>query len=548
MKPWERYQQTQPAEGLKPWERYQRLAEESVDTGESIMPPAQPAPEPVEDIGRTVLEQGMQGATFGFGDEVSDRIGAGIAALATGEGYEDLLGEARQMRQGRSTRQIKQDPWTAIASNIAGSLLTGGAGATTRGGTALAKSLATGGLPVRIAKGATAAAASGGLYGAGQAQEGERLEGAQEGAIGGALIGGALPAVGTAVRGAILPKIEGAAQALAQRAKQFNIPLSMDQVAPSKFRKTVKKVSQQIPFSGVDAFEDTQTKAFTKAVARTIGQETDNLSPAVMKNFKRDAEKKFGDVLIGVDIKSTADDVVKLNNIYKEAESSLGSDLLSIVKKNIDSTIKDIDATDLKGVKLTSMRSSLLNKTQKAQGEAKQFIGDIVDVVEDIAERNAPASKVSKLREARREWRNYKTIEPLLEKSTDGTINPVLLSNRVAASKYIKASEADIGSDDLVDLGRIGKELLVKSGGSDTFEKTALGAGLVGAAFNPQTGALLAGTAAANRLMQELARLQPRVAQAVAKGGRRFLPKSLIPALLAGQAGAKTTAKSEQTE
>ena len=157
---------------------------------------------PEQGTGRTALEQGLQGATFGFADELTDRLGAGIASLATGEKYGDLLKEARGMSKERMAQQMEQNPATSIASNIGGALLTGGAGATTKAGTAAANMLRTGGTAARIGKGALAGAASGGLYGAGTSDEGKRLEGAGQGAVAGFALGGAIPAVGAAVKSA----------------------------------------------------------------------------------------------------------------------------------------------------------------------------------------------------------------------------------------------------------------------------------------------------------------------------------------------------------
>lgn len=503
-------------------------------------------PEVQEGAGRTALEQGLQGATFGFADEISDRLGAGIASLLTDEDYDSLLQEARRMSQARGERQSSQLPEVAIPAQVAGSLLTGGAGMATKGGAALAKTIASGGLPSRIAKGAAAGAVSGGLYGAGGAQEGERLAAAEEAALTGAALGGASPAAGEVVRSTILPKVDEAIQPLARKAREFGIPLSIDQVAPSRARNTLKKVSQKIPLSGVGQFEDKQRAAFNKAVAKTIGQDADDLSPKVIKAFKRDAEKKFGNAVIGKDIPVTSSDLNALEQIYNNAETAISSDLLSIVRKNIDTAVKDLGTPDLKGAKLASLRSSLIKKLPRVQGEAKEYVGDIVEVIDDIAERVVTPSKMTALKEARREWRNYKTIEPLLEKATKGQINPTMLQNRVAQSKFIRAAEAEVGEDDLVDLARIGKELLPISGGSDTFEQTALATGVVGSAFEPTTGALLAGTTAANRVMQELNRLSPRVAAAVEKGGARFIPESLKPALLAGLVAAEQTKNEEK--
>lgn len=174
-------------EGTTPEQAQGMIASQFLDTK---------APQPQESISRTALDQGLQGATFGFADEATDRIGAGIASAFTDEKYDDLLKEARGMSKDRMQRQMEQNPGTAIGANIAGALLTGGAGASTKAGTAIGNSLRTGGTLARIGKGAAAGAASGGLYGAGAADEGKRLDGAGEGALYGAAIGGAIPAAG----------------------------------------------------------------------------------------------------------------------------------------------------------------------------------------------------------------------------------------------------------------------------------------------------------------------------------------------------------------
>lgn len=157
----------------------------------------------IKDYLRTGLDQGMQGATFGFSDEVSDRVGALIASQFTGLPYSDLLKEARSTTKTRLEEQFQEMPITSIAANIAGGVLTGGAGATTKTGAAVGNSLRTGSTAARIGKGAAAGAASGATYGAGSAVEGERIEGAGQGAVLGGVLGAAVPAVAAAGSGAV---------------------------------------------------------------------------------------------------------------------------------------------------------------------------------------------------------------------------------------------------------------------------------------------------------------------------------------------------------
>lgn len=75
---------------------------------------------------RTLVDQFTQGATGGFGDEISDRLGAGIASLATDESYGDLLKEARENTRTRLPAQFEENPALTIGANIAGSVGMGG--------------------------------------------------------------------------------------------------------------------------------------------------------------------------------------------------------------------------------------------------------------------------------------------------------------------------------------------------------------------------------------------------------------------------------------
>lgn len=176
---------------------------------------ATPAQKPEISPARTALDQGMQGATFGFADEVTDPLGATIAALrenpmgfakaiVTGKTPEvspelsDEIANVRNASKERMGEEWRQHPLLSLGSNLTGGMLTSAALASTAPGAAVANSLGTGGTLARIGKGAAMGAASGGLYGAGSADDGNRLQGAQQGALIGGAIGGAIPAVGAA--------------------------------------------------------------------------------------------------------------------------------------------------------------------------------------------------------------------------------------------------------------------------------------------------------------------------------------------------------------
>lgn len=164
---------------------------------------------------RTALDQTMQGATFGYADEAMDAIGAlGAGAymkafkpeLMDGKNVGDLYNEARDNSKERLAQEAENP--SAIPLQILGGLITGGAGALTKTGGAVANSLRSGkilgkelGVVGRAIKGAATGAVSGGAYGAGTAEDGNRFAGLEEGATTGAAVGAAIPAAGAALAG-----------------------------------------------------------------------------------------------------------------------------------------------------------------------------------------------------------------------------------------------------------------------------------------------------------------------------------------------------------
>lgn len=70
----------------------------------------------------TAGRQTLQGATFGWGDEVSDRIAALYAAALTDGKYSDYLKEARASTNKDIAEDWKEAPLISLGANIAGSI------------------------------------------------------------------------------------------------------------------------------------------------------------------------------------------------------------------------------------------------------------------------------------------------------------------------------------------------------------------------------------------------------------------------------------------
>lgn len=514
--------------------------------------PDQPQGGTLEDIGRS--------AASGVARALPYAVDVPAAALATGvEKLTGSQGTAKQLFQQNMQNGInpqaskvlgqEYQPQTEAgtlakgAGMVVGSLPIAGAAGITEG---VLPALGTVGRAAGSGVVGTAGSQVGGKIGkAVGGDTGEAIGnvvGGLAGGFGGAKTPEGVAGAARAVDSAIVPNVAPELQPLAQRAQQMGIPLSLNQVAPGRIRNTLQKVSQAIPGSGVEPFEQAQHSAFNKAVASTLGEQADNLGPETINSFLDRASTDFNGIMGGKTVSVPEDNLSAITNIGKEAGQNLTGPVADIVKNRIAQLQEDISqGGTIAGDKLASFRTSLIKAIPRADSGAKGYLGDLVDEVNNLAQSAVGPEDAAKLAILRNQWRNYKTVEPLLEKSPDGNINPTSLMQRVAANPYIKASRIPTGQDPLVDLARIGKAFLKTPGGSDTYEKTILGGGTLAtlgtAAANPAAavGGVLASGAAmgANRLFQKgINQSQSLVSKAINKGiaplGQAPNPKDII--------------------
>lgn len=139
-----------------------------------------------------------QGATFGFGDEITG-VEAGLLGRTPEGGwfdysqsFGDRYAAARDAERAQQEQFRAQNPVKGAVAELGGAIATG-AGAAGAGATLANSARSTTGA---LGLGALEGGLYGGLYGAGNATEGNRLAGAGIGGLTGAVIGGPLNALG----------------------------------------------------------------------------------------------------------------------------------------------------------------------------------------------------------------------------------------------------------------------------------------------------------------------------------------------------------------
>lgn len=327
--------------------------------------------------------------------------------------------------------------------------------------------------------------------------------------------GSPLAQIGAGVAGALIPPLAagaggvianyakggGVSPAVANLAKtaegKFDIPISAAKISSSPFIKHLDSLLSKIPFTGNLAKDDAARTAFTRAVSRTFGADSDSLTPEVMKAARTRIGQTFDDVAKNTAIKADDAFVSNLTKIANEIPSVVAESEAAPLRtqiQNILSKVGDDGVIDGKAYQtLTSKGSPLDRVMSSSDSNIRHYAGQIRETLDDALERSASPEALQSLRQARLEWKNMRTVQDLAAKAgIEGEISPALLLGAV------KKSYKDMpysGAGDVGELAQIGQRFLKEAPTSGTAERLQTlnmlrGAGLFG-------GGLMAGNPAA---------------------------------------------------
>jgi hypothetical protein len=445
-----------------------------------------------------------EGLTFGQGSKAIGALGGLLAKgylegqdFLSGENYAPTLGSL--MKEGITSQRadlqkVRQDrPVLSTIAEVGGAIPTAIGLAGTAPARALGSLAGRAGLAGRVGAGAMAGEASQRVYEAGQAdigKEGEIL--GRKGVSLGGILGGSIPLVGAgagALKKAITPQIKETAQRTVDLAKKYNIPLGLDDLTDSNFYKYMVSEGQNLPFSGGGSKAETQLKAFTKAVAKSIGlEDADRLTPANMNKAFDTVGKKFDDLTKGKSFSMTDDALDNLSGIEEAVNGgTYGQDGIRLFKIYTDDLFSRLKNDVLDGDSLAKLRNKFARISRSGTNpDAKGLAKDFENVLIDMIGENAPDA----LKTAKYQYKNLIAVEPLAQKvQVDGFISPSLLSNRVAGvykRQFTKGKAGELG--DLAEIGQAIKQSLPQSGTAprQAVRDMGLGLGAIGGGFiNP---------------------------------------------------------------
>lgn len=477
--------------------------------------------EPSPGMAESAVRGGLQGATFGFSDEIRGLQAAGggsgvLGALRLGAealapsivgtgGQEAYQAQRDAVRQADQAAQA-ENPYTYGAGEIAGGVATGlaaaGSGATLlRGGMSL---------PRAVGAGVVEGGAYGALYGAGNATENTAGE-AGEGAITGAAIGAAVPVVGRAIGGAVSRAITPQSvaperQALVDVLQREGVPISAGQRSGSKALQYMESFLGDAPLAGGQASRmvEAQGEAFTDAAMRRIGA-GGRATPEALRGTRERLGKSFEQLAERNPMVADRQMAQELGTALREYDRVLPADQRQIVGNLADDIVSRLTANNgqLPGKEYQTIRSRLSRMSQNARQtdpEFSQAVRGMRDALDNAWTRSVSPEDAAAAARTRKQWGNLKTIERAAsaggEASASGMISPAQL--RIAASQGAGNRGAYArGEGDFAELARAGQAIMTPLPNSGTAQRNMTtgifgGAGAGVALGEPMTAAIMA--------------------------------------------------------
>lgn len=353
------------------------------------------------------MSEALSGTAFGFGPELQ-----GTENYLTGKAGKLTLDQSIYNARSAKESFEREHPGWAKGVEVAGSIpsvaLTN---MLTPGLSAAARSTS---LPLRMLGGAVAGGEAGALQ--------SKITGGDVGmnALTGAGVGAALPGAGAAFGRMMTPRVEPGIIDTVRGMEDLGIRLRPSQVAMSK---AWRQADEFLASGG----NERQIEDFTRAAARTIGENTERLTPAVAG--------RAWDRITGDMDNIAAQTTVALDPTLNNGLGLIGANLRGLPREaqnQVREAIRDVRNAFTNGSmhgttyqRLTARGGVLMNLASGgSHPTVREAGGRLRELLDDAVERSSPPGTREAWAESRAQFKNLLAIQPLVEGNPSGLINP----------------------------------------------------------------------------------------------------------------------------
>lgn len=246
--------------------------------------------------------------------------------------------------------------------------------------------------------------------------------------------------LGSAMRGNVVPEVKD----LYQKAQEMGVQIPADRLVNSRPMNAMAAALNYVPFSGRAATEDAMNSQLNRAVSRTFGQDSSNVTMALRK---ADAQLggQFEKTLTENGVKIDKQFLTDMADVFNNAEKELGADALKPIKAKIDQLIEKgadgiIDGKAAYVVKRDLDRIGATNTPQAFHAlELKHRLLDALD-------RSLGPDKAAQFAQTRQMYGNMLDLEKLAKNGAEGELSVARLSNMKNINNQPLQDVADVAA------------------------------------------------------------------------------------------------------
>jgi hypothetical protein len=459
-----------PAQADDSWWKNAPLAEPEGDATTSRGPDgvmrvemggtAPAAQSPLSDNSLVALGAGLGSGVGQVALGAQEWLGKGMRGLGMDQAGNWLVDDAQAGRKklaGEVAPYKEVSPWAAgggeLAGNIAATLPVGGVlgrgvsaiapnlGRAAPQAEKLANALRSGGMNLGGAPASTVAGQAGNLAtrmvgGAGTGAVSAGLVDPESAGVG-AAVGAAFPlagvglargghAIGNVLRGG---EVAAPVRDLANRAAELGIKVPADRIVNSRPMNALAASLNYVPFSGRAAVEDTMQSQLNRALSKTFGQDSTNVTQA-LRSAAGDLGQKFDDVLKSNLVKVDDDFLGALAERSSQALQELPEAQAKIINTQIDAMIEQAakNGGQLDGQLAYNFKRTLDRIGQRNTPEAF-YANELKRDLMGALNRSLGPQEAEAFARVRQQYGNMLSLENLAKNGVDGDISIARLAN-----------------------------------------------------------------------------------------------------------------------
>lgn len=237
------------------------------------------------------------------------------------------------------------------------------------------------------------------------------------------VLGKAGETVGKALRSTVSDDVAS----LARRAKDLGIDIPADRLVDSRPMNAIASALNYVPFSGRAAAEATMNSQLNRALSRTFGEESSNVTMALRKaNDKLGGE--FDRVLSSNGVKFDKQMLDDVSDVFNKAQKELGSDAMKPIAAKVDELIEKGRSGVIDGRAAYNIKRDLDRIGGTRDPNAWHAI-ELKKKLMDALDRSLGAAEAAKFAKTREHYGNMLDLEKLAKNGAEGEISAARLAN-----------------------------------------------------------------------------------------------------------------------